>query len=170
MKLPGKLEHQSTWAVDSLPQLLLVVCCSPSPITEGSMPSSSPASRSYSPASFWGDITVWHCWPGEVYGGLRLLQHSVKCSLPHLTATGSLVVSERASLVLLTVWLGIHQSFLLLLCFSLWAKHGGHSSCFSWGHYCLWHLAGSSYLSDWGPRRFFGDPPPPPTSTQTQIH
>ena len=41
------------------------------------------------------------------------------------------LINEWVLSVVLKVLFGIHQSFVLLLCFSLWIKHGGHTSGFS---------------------------------------
>ena len=64
-------------------------------------------------------------------------QHSNECDRPQVTAgeisrqRQSFPITNRSPLLVWKVLFGTHQSFAPSLRFSLWAKHGRHSSSFS---------------------------------------
>ena len=98
-----------------------------------------------------GPTTIWYCVDWQNAGWFNSgssIQINLICFV--WSQLRSLVVSEREPLLNWKNLFGIHTFFALLLsfalCFSLWAKHGGHSSGFSRG---ILLVIGWSCLGDW---------------------
>ena len=112
-----------------------------------------------SPASFLAscqsDHHMMQCWLVECMVIWVWSQHSLERKLSHLLAANISNQSSYMPSPILMVFFRINKSFILLLCFSLWEKHGSHSSCFLFFsmEYELWH-------SDWLKRLVIGSREP----------